>query len=368
VVRVSVQYNERRDRHEVRWREHGRQRSRSFRFKQDADDFDNEVYRRKRMGFTLPFDRGTETLSEWATEAWPLYFVPRLAASSQRNYAYQWDKHVLPALGQVPLRELDAGIVARFAGDLRRNQVGDDTLRRLLGMLSRMMNAAVVEGKIAVNPVVVIDKPRQEQGEWPDPVTPDTVERVRAAMRNDQDRLICSMLGYAGLRPQEIVRADWRHLQGAKLRIYAPKTRRNRVVDLLTPLQEELDAHRAGRASGPIILGRGGGPWTESGWRGWRKRVWKTLAVPHLDGADKRPYRLRGSFASLLAWEGQPITYVAAQLGHSVQTCSRYYLGIFETVDLEHAVPAAQAVLTARERVRRACDKPTGALASRPQG
>jgi hypothetical protein len=58
-------------------------------------------------------------------------------------------------------------------------------------------------------------------------------------------------------------------------------------------------------------------------WRTWRRRVWYGEQkdgpgnVVIVDG-DRRPYRLRGSFASLLAWEGHPITHVAQQLGHSV--------------------------------------------------
>jgi hypothetical protein len=33
-----------------------------------------------------------------------------------------------------------------------------------------------------------------------------------------------------------------------------------------------------------------------------------------------------------------------------VETCSRYYLGLFEQFELEHAIPAVQAVQDAREK------------------
>src|SRR5579862_8904242 len=163
------------------------------------------------MGFVLPFDRGTETLAEWASEAWPLYFEPRLTPGTARNYAWQWNKHVLPVLGPIPLRELDAGLLARFFADLRRQGVGDDTQRRLIGLLSRMFRYAIQEGRVATNPALVLEAPRQLQGEWPEPVAPETVERIRRAMPTARDRLIVSLLGYAGLRPQELVRADLRH-------------------------------------------------------------------------------------------------------------------------------------------------------------
>jgi integrase len=85
----------------------------------------------------------------------------------------------------------------------------------------------------------------------------------------------------------------------------------------------------------------------QTGWRNWRSRVWKEAAETFLEG-DLRPYRLRGSFASLLIWEGRPTTYVAAQLGHSIQTCGRYYLGLFEMFDIEQRVPAADMIRAAR--------------------
>lgn len=42
---------------------------------------------------------------------------------------------------------------------------------------------------------------------------------------------------------------------------------------------------------------------------------------------DLRVYRLRGSFVSLLLWEGHSLTYVAEQAGHSVATLANHYAG-----------------------------------------
>jgi hypothetical protein len=63
-----------------------------------------------------------------------------------------------------------------------------------------------------------------------------------------------------------------------------------------------------------------------------------------------RPYRLRGSFVSLLLWEGRSLTYVAEQAGHSVATLARHYAGVLR--ELQHAprTPADEAIRAARER------------------
>jgi site-specific recombinase XerD len=46
-----------------------------------------------------------------------------------------------------------------------------------------------------------------------------------------------------------------------------------------------------------------------------------------------RPYRLRGSFVSLLLWEGRSLTYVAEQAGHSVATLANYHAGVMRELE-----------------------------------
>ena len=67
---------------------------------------------------------------------------------------------------------------------------------------------------------------------------------------------------------------------------------------------------------------------------------------------DLRPYRLRGSFVSLLLWEGRSLTYVAEQAGHSVATLAKHYAGVFRELEHQPRVSAAEAIRGARERVR----------------
>ena len=61
------------------------------------------------------------------------------------------------------------------------------------------------------------------------------------------------------------------------------------------------------------------------------------------------PYDLRGSFVSLLAWEGQTMLEVARQAGHSVAICERHYAGIFEDYDPANRTSAEAAIRAARE-------------------
>ena len=80
---------------------------------------------------------------------------------------------------------------------------------------------------------------------------------------------------------------------------------------------------------------------------------------PHAAGVGLTsgvPYDLRGSFVSLLAWEGQTMLEVARQAGHSVAICERHYAGIFEDYDPAQRTSAEAAIRAARESgVRGVC-------------
>jgi hypothetical protein len=92
---------------------------------------------------------------------------------------------------------------------------------------------------------------------------------------------------------------------------------RERLVALLAPLAQDLAEWRLlfGRPSGrELIVPRVyGGEWTKTDWDNWRRRVWRPAALAAGVTGDMRPYRVRGSFVSLLLWEGRSLAYVAEQ-------------------------------------------------------
>lgn len=80
--------------------------------------------------------------------------------------------------------------------------------------------------------------------------------------------------------------------------------------------------------------------------------MYRTAAIAAGITGDLRPYRLRGSFVSLLLWEGRSLTYVAEQAGHSVATLAKHYAGVLRELEHQPRLPAAEAIRDARERVR----------------
>jgi hypothetical protein len=71
-------------------------------------------------------------------------------------------------------------------------------------------------------------------------------------------------------------------------------------------------------------------------------RVATSVGLP----PDTRPRDLRGSFASLLIYEGVDVVELAPELGHSPATCLRYYARVFEEFK---GLPRCSAVEVIRE-------------------
>jgi site-specific recombinase XerD len=389
---MSVKKNQARGKWEVRWLEGGRHRSRLFDRKGDADAFDLDKKRQKQLGTLAPQIIQTKTtLAEFVLEEyWPNYALPNLAASTRQNYLDVWETHLEPRLGGYELLALTPEVVEDFVQQLEGKKVGRPRQQTALTLLSGILRRAEVRGRIprGSNPVKVIDKPRVKRKPQLRPLSPHTVETIRAVMLEPKTRrvptseagkrarrgyeapygselervrnaLIVSMLAYGGPRPIEERAATWEHLNRAVWHIFATKTSRDRYVNVLDPLRQDIDDYRllysnevgVAQASDLIIARADGTAWTKLDWANWRNRVYKPAAIAAGVTGDLRPYRLRGSFVSLLLWEGRSIAYVADQVGNSVAVLARHYTGVMRELEGEKRVPAAEAIKQARDRV-----------------
>src|SRR3954447_6210309 len=104
-----------------------------------------------------------------------------------------------------------------------------------------------------------------------------------------RDATLLVVLAYAGLRPQEALALEWRHVRECTLlveravsdgQLKALKNRRQpRTVELLAPLRDDLDAWRAAAhspsTSALLFEANAGGFWREADWRNWRRRIYR---------------------------------------------------------------------------------------------
>lgn len=353
----------------VRWRDDaGRNRAKLIGRKRDAETFDGEVKRLKRMGQLAQLDQGTETLAEFMVEWLENYGVPNLEPKTLKVYASLWDCHVDAKLGGMQLRKITPRVLDEYLGQLgaktRKPPLAPGTVRKVAGMLQGIFQRAFEWDRIQRNPMRIAHKPRGGRQITITPLAPSVVEVIRQhfiSQGRHRDAALTSVLAYAGLRPGEALDLTWGHVGERTIAVRGAvslgrrkdtKTHVDRTVRLLAPLAQDLAEWklREGRPSDrvPVFPGMSDAQrLTEGQWNRWTQGAFakakKAAGVP-----TARAYDLRHSFVSLLIHEGVSILEVARQAGHSAQTCLKDYGHLFDEFDPSERQPAEDVIRAAR--------------------
>lgn len=347
----------------VRWREEGRNRSRTFDRKRDAEDHDHAMRRRAQLGVHAPADPSRDTLQVWL-EAWWARDAKRWARSTRMSRGYVLDRWVTPYLGRVRLCDLGAERLREWQSVIVDDGCTRKHANRALRELSAALGAAVKDRKLPANPCVQVDKYRVEKAASR-ALTPEEVERLRLQLHG-RDRVLLALLAYAGLRPEEALALEWEDVAGlinvGRARTHGEtrptKTYQTRAVPILPPLAEDLEAYRrelGAAATGLIAPGALG---QHLDLNNWRHRVW----VPACEraGVQASPKDGRTTYAVLLIHGGASPLSVAAALGHeSAATTWKHYARVFQAARLGAPRDPEEAIRDARRRVDPDADVPS---------
>src|SRR5215218_8163184 len=114
------------------------------------------------------------------------------------------------------LRDLNVPTLMRLRADLEADGVGRQAVRKSLAVLQNILQRAVEWERIGSNPARSVRKPPMRRDRAITPLTPETVERIRATLLDQgrvRDATLVSVLAYAGVRPQEAVALRWRNVR-----------------------------------------------------------------------------------------------------------------------------------------------------------
>jgi len=382
-------------RYRVRYYENGRagaRRQATFDRLQDAQFFEASIRRARQLGQLASEVVGSEqTVESFLEEWWEKYAKAYLKPATLSSYAYAIDRWVVPYLGQVRLRDLSRETVDTWVAALRSAGAGAPTVNRALGIFQGVMRRAVEWRRIPANPVVGAPRVPHVRSASIDAHEPGDVELIRARLPLEEATLI-SVLAYEGLRIGEAFALHWRDVLDERQRprtrlrlraglsdqqLVTPKSGRARSPELFTPVAKDLvELYLAlGRPDVRTLVF----PNSVGGFQrrqNFRQRVWipalaKAWPCGSCKGAGKvekvkcadcdgkgtaryfRLHDLRHTCATLLIYEGRPVTEVAAHLGHSdAGFTARVYAHVFD--DAKHRrVKIADAIVAARNRTPR---------------
>jgi integrase len=347
----------------VRWRDAHAQRSRAFDRRRDAETFEADIRRRRKLG-ALDLAGADQLLDDLARQWWAYHAEANLAARTRIHYAAVYRRHIQPHLGETALRDITPETIERFHAALRQAGVGAATIRKTLALLQTILQRAVIWQRIATNPVAAIRKPPTHRQTITRAISPRQVEALRRVLLSDHhlaDATLISILAYAGLRPGEALALRWDDIRSDVIhvtratslgQITTTKTGRSRAVRLLKPLADDLAAlHAAAANPAPDALlfpNHAGAPWNDHDYRNWRRRRFNHAAHAAAVPID-RPYDLRHAFVSLLINEGRTIISIANQAGHAPTMTLDTYGHIIDELEHQPRLSALDAINDARQ-------------------
>ena len=343
----------------VRWRQHGRNRARTFSTRRDARDFDAEVRRQRQAGSLPALDAGAETFGEYVTETWAASHAATLAPKTRLHYASLYDYHLRPYLGliaRVRLRRRSSGVGRQTAW--HRGRV---PLRFGMRWIcsGRFWNTHSWAGRSRRILPGASRRRGRLGGRRCNRFRPERSRRcAKRSTHATRRSSLSSRMRVFVLERRWALR--WGDVREQTLLIQRAtslgeesdtKTRHHRTVRLLGPLSADLRSWRmaAGHPgdSELVFAGKEGQPWTQAAYQSWRRRAFKR-GTEAAGLAHARPYDLRHSFASLLLHEGRSVICVARQLGHDARLTLTRYGHVIDELEDTPRIEAEAAIANAR--------------------
>ena len=341
----------------------GKEHSRSFERKLDAERWLTERERERNRGEWVDPAMGKVTVAEWSVRY--LRTKQHLKPYTLAGYSSLLRNQLLPAFGDIPLSRIQPIHVREWVAELQAAGLSASRTRQAYYLLRGMLGYAVESDYLTRNVAVGVDLPRQPRREMHF-LSAEELQWLADDIRPPYGTLVL-LLGYGGLRWGEGIalrRSRCDLLRGrievaeslaevnGKWHFGEPKTYQRRMVVLPAFLRERLAAHLATEVDDDVralvFTSQSGTP-IRHGW--FYKRVWKPALEEAGLPSDVRIHDLRHTSASLLISEGVHPRAVQAHLGHSSMsvTMDRYghlfpseFEAIAEKLEALHDRAAAQ--------------------------
>ena len=307
-----------------------------------AEQFPGSPKARQFSWVALPSSGSTPLLSDFAAR-WAEHKTIEWRQSYRESVVNILETHVLPALGHLPVAEIDRDAVLSFRAALAIKASGQPrapaTINKIVGILQTILDEAAAQYGF-VNPCTAIKRLKVRKHDI-HPFTMDEVGLLITTARPDYTDYFTVRL-LTGLRSGEVHGLRWRHIDLTRRQIMVRETYSHgrteytktdgsqRNVDMSGPVFRTL-SERAARCNaqadpdGYVFASRSGQPVDN---QNFCNRVWYPL-LRHLDLAQRRPYQMRHTAATLWLASGENPEWIAKQLGHTstemlFKTYSRY--------------------------------------------
>ncbi|MBN2319316.1 MAG: site-specific integrase [Acidobacteria bacterium] len=262
--------------------------------------------------------------------------------STKELYSYLMARHVVPAFGKDRIDAIDYPKLKAWVIE-RSGKYARDTVRLMVSTLRVMLQEAVNEGILLVNPVMELGKFYRSAKKIKEKIDPFTIEELHQIEEKCRERfpafypfILC--MARTGMRIGEATVLQWIDIDFAKnyiivrrniphhREVQTTKTEASqRKVDMSPELATELRKLRTERKKQALAGGKifDGEEWvfpSEDGtpihYTNFLRRVWHK-AQDQTKVLRRTPHDMRHTWASHMLAAGADLAYVSNQLGHA---------------------------------------------------
>lgn len=304
--------------------EAGREHARHFARKVDAQRWLDDVSSAVLTGTYTDPRTSRVTLADWSA-TW-LAGQVHLKATGRTRVEGIVRNYVVPRWGSTRLRDVSHAEVQAWVTELMAGGLSASSVQRAHGILSQMLDLAVRDRRLAVNPAKgarlprKLAKPRRF-------LTADQVEAL--AVECEPYGLVVRFLAYTGLRWGEMAALRARDVDPLRRRMHitrsvtedngrlifdTTKTGEERTVPLPRFLAEQITASVAGKGLDDLVFEGTRGGVLRNG--NFNRRTF-TPAAKAIGEPNLTPHGLRHTAASLAIAAGGNVKVVQQMLGHA---------------------------------------------------
>lgn len=285
---------------------------------------------------TGPQQTMKQFLEQWLEEV----HRPSIRIGTYKGYRGYLDKHILPALGHLPIQKLTPQHVQAFYSRKQQEGLSAKSVNNIHGMLHKALDHAVRWGLAPRNVCDAVSLPKQSRHET-QPLTEKQARQLLVAARGHSLEGLLTLAVTTGMRSGELLALKWQdinfdtdslhirrsmgYISGKGYLEFEPKTSRSRrKIVLPSFVCEALKQHRTRQLEARL---KAGTRWQDHDlvfcnmYGGYldpahlRQRFDKLLKDTGLP--DVRFHDLRHSAATILLSMGVPAKVVQEILGHS---------------------------------------------------
>jgi integrase len=284
------------------------------------------------------------------SEFWQSEYLPAAEATKKpttmESERWLYSKWIAPALGDIPLQNIDAGKLEKLALYAQKSGKSAATIRYILAIVSQVWNKAAARDLVqGDSPSRRVKKPRQDNRRVRF-LSPDEARTLLATLAlrsmDIHDTALLSL--FCGLRAGEIHALKWGDIdqENEIIHIRDPKNKNDRHAFITQEAKEMFARRYAAQAKSELVF-----PATNGEQRRWVSDTFSRTvddmglndtgkfttnesgeSVP-VKIADARQrvvfHTLRHTFASWLVQDGTPLYTVAELMGHNSLEMTRRY-------------------------------------------